>query len=64
MLEPLSENMWLRRSKIALDQTTSNGGTVFKDTKTDTATNEIVVKIYDKNFEIISVEKKMLGDIL
>jgi hypothetical protein len=56
--------MWLRRSKIALDQTTSNGGTVFKDTKTDTATNEIVVKIYDKNFEIISVEKKMLGDIL
>jgi hypothetical protein len=46
---------------MALDQTTLNGATVFKDTKTDTATNEVVVTTYDENFEIIGVEKKDAG---
>ena len=46
---------------MALDQTTLNGAPVFKDTKTDTATNEVVVTTYDENFEIIGVEKKDAG---
>ena len=46
---------------MALDQTTLNGATVFKDTKTDTATNEVVVTTYDESFEIIGVEKKDAG---